>query len=356
MKAFRRFALGCALGLGLFPGCSVPREARSERATSLETIEQKPWGDPDHVIVEVNGRPITKGEFYTRVLSKFGTAEILSGLIKEELFLQEANRRGIKVLPQEADAKVNEIFSDMARKAGGEDELAKIYSEQGIGLSDLKRQIGRDVESQILISKVTLALQRKVDDDALRDYYKKTYRYTRYRIRHIAYSFLPSPGQEEGDRNRLKLEAFNKAVRAADRVRKGEADFAELARAESDDQVTASRGGDCGEFGMVHEDSLMEPALKKAILSLKPGEVSDPVENPNGGYHVFQVTQVFPSEGFSDCKERMREEMLHREPDLQEIEKALGLLRSEGKVRVFGLSQVKAESAAGTVSAPGGIR
>jgi parvulin-like peptidyl-prolyl isomerase len=166
----------------------------------------------------------------------------------------------------------------------------------------------------------------------LRRYYQETYRFTRRRARHIAYDFRGQPGLAAEDQNRLKLEAYNRAARAADRVRKG-ADFASIARAESEDPVTASRGGD---LGYIHEESPMDPNLKKVILALQPKEVSDPVENPNGGYHIFQVTEVVTGESFVDCKEKMRAELVEKEPTLTEIEAALKTLRERYDVKILG--------------------
>jgi parvulin-like peptidyl-prolyl isomerase len=301
----------------------------------MKTLETRPWGDPEHVVATVNGRPITRGDFYVRVLSRFGTAKLLAGILKEELFLQEAERRLLVASPAEVSAKVDEIVADMARDAGGETELEKIYEREGISLSDLRRDLVREVTTQLVIGKVTMAF-RELDDDALRKYYQETYSKTRYRTRHIAYSFAPLPGQSEGDANRRRLEAFNKALRAADSIRKG-ADFATVARAESEDEVTASRGGD---LGFIDQNSPMDPTLKKAILELPADGLSEPVENPAGGYHIFQVTEIVPSESYVDCLEKMRKEIQAKEPTLEEIEAVLMKLRERGAVRVFEFGDV----------------
>jgi parvulin-like peptidyl-prolyl isomerase len=269
-------------------------------------------------------------------------------VIKEEIFFQEAERLGVNVRKEDVARQVDKVLEGLAAEAGGEEALRETYRRERIEIEDLKMDLEREVYPEILIGKVTMAL-RKVDDEALRRYYQETYRHTRRRTRHIAYGFQVEPGSEEGDRNRLKLEAFNRAVRAADRVRKG-ADFASLARAESEDSVTASRGGD---LGFIHEESPMDPALKKVILELRSGEVSDPVENPNGGYHVFQVTEVVPNESFVDCKEKLRVELVEREPNLSEIEAALRTLRDRYNVRILGSPILPGEARQPSPAAPG---
>lgn len=329
---------GTILGLLLtltVAGCGTAGEG-SRRPIEMQKLETAPWGEPSHVIAEVNGRTITRGDFYARVLRRFGTSRVLSGVLKEELFFQEAKQRGIGVSPEEVEAQVDRVVRSMEEEAGGQDALAEAYRREGIDIADLRRDLEREIYPQLVIGKVTRSM-RRIDDAMLRDYYQETYKHTRYVTRHIAFGFLPPPGGAEGDVNRLKLEAYNKASRAADRVRKGNS-FETLARAESEDSVTAQGGGN---LGAIHEDSPMEPALKNAIFALRPGEVSEPVENPSGGYHIFQVTEIIPGESFADAREKIRTELSEREPELEEIEAAVRGLRDRAQVRILGMPGIE---------------
>lgn len=62
------------------------------------------------------------------------------------------------------------------------------------------------------------------------------------------------------------------------------ADFAELARAHSDDPGSASRGGDLGWFGA----GRMVPAFEAAVMGLAPGETSAPVQT-QFGWHIVRL-------------------------------------------------------------------
>ncbi len=67
------------------------------------------------------------------------------------------------------------------------------------------------------------------------------------------------------------------------------ADFAAVARASSDHQATAEKGGD---FGNIRKGQL--PAnIEKMVFSLKPKEVSEPIKESQG-YYIFQVDEVRP--------------------------------------------------------------
>jgi parvulin-like peptidyl-prolyl isomerase len=65
------------------------------------------------------------------------------------------------------------------------------------------------------------------------------------------------------------------------------ADFAELAKSESDDQASAAKGGDLGSFNLTN--NALSPNIKTAIGSLKPGEVSEPIKQ-GAGFYVLKVT------------------------------------------------------------------
>ncbi len=318
-----------ALLLLLLAGClAEPGQVRQER--EIEALDSRPWEEPSHVVAEVNGRPITRGESYRRIMKKFGTRTVLSGILKEELFRQEGERLGIDVRPDEIDARVAEVLRAEASQAGGEEALAEIYRRQGLVLEDVRRDYARDLESHLLVGKVTQAL-RVVDDAALRGYYRETYAKTRYRVRHIPYAY-PLQGFTEEEMARRKKEALEKAQRTTRRIRAG-ADFAQIARQESED-VTRDQGGD---LGWVAEDVEMDPTMKNAIAKLKPGDVSEPVENNlRGAFHVVQVTEISAHRAYEECLESMKKELKEREPDLDEIGGVLQRLWTPGRVKIFG--------------------
>jgi parvulin-like peptidyl-prolyl isomerase len=80
-------------------------------------------------------------------------------------------------------------------------------------------------------------------------------------------------------------EALAKAQDIRKKILAGE-DFAALAKAESDDAVTGTKGGDLGVF----KHGQMVPEFEQAAFTLPVGQVSEPVKT-KFGYHLIQVVQ-----------------------------------------------------------------
>src|SRR5574343_136456 len=72
-------------------------------------------------------------------------------------------------------------------------------------------------------------------------------------------------------------------------LRKAPADFAKVAKAKSDDAVSAEQGGD---LDIVTKGALPAP-VEAAVLKLKQGEISDAVQS-DYGFHVLTVTALKP--------------------------------------------------------------
>jgi len=82
-------------------------------------------------------------------------------------------------------------------------------------------------------------------------------------------------------------EAKAKAENLVAQIRAG-GDFAKLVQLESDDESSKSKGGDLGTWHMTDN---VPDAMRVAVLSLKEGEVSDPVRQ-SGGFYIFHADLV----------------------------------------------------------------
>ncbi|WP_159883133.1 peptidylprolyl isomerase [Paenibacillus puerhi] len=117
-------------------------------------------------------------------------------------------------------------------------------------------------------------------------------------VRHILIGFEDRDGKE-----RTKEAAKAKAQQLADQLRKG-ADFAALAKQESEDDGSRENGGLYKDTPVVQ---WIEP-FKKAAIELKLNEISDPVETAYG-YHVMRV-EARSVASFEEEKENLLGEAL----------------------------------------------
>jgi len=86
-----------------------------------------------------------------------------------------------------------------------------------------------------------------------------------------------------------KAAAKTKAEKILEQARKSPADFAKLAKENSQDSVSAERGGDLNFFG---KGDMVKP-FEEAVFALKEGEISGLVQS-DFGFHIIRVTGIKP--------------------------------------------------------------
>jgi len=131
----------------------------------------------------------------------------------------------------------------------------------------------KKIESSLPLSDADI---KKMYDDNKKEYEQVT-------ARHILVAFKGSPAAQAGKKELTDEEAKAKAEEIRKQLVAG-ADFAELAKKDSDDTGSGSRGGDLGTFG----HGQMVPEFETAAFATKPGEIS-PVVKTQYGYHIIKV-------------------------------------------------------------------
>ncbi len=205
-------------------------------------------------------------------------------------------------------------------------------------LSNLAEQSKLDKESpyreRLEFSRMQILMQAQVDkasseiditgEDQKKYYEANLDRYTQARIRVIYISFVSNPQASGGPKKPLsEEEARKKAEDLVKKLRAG-ADFAELAQQHSDDASSAEKGG---EYGSVKKSDNIPDHIKKAIFALKPGEVSDPVKQPNG-FYIFRAEEI-GVEPF----EKVQDE-IHKTLQTQLFQKWLDATRAAVQVKI----------------------
>jgi peptidyl-prolyl cis-trans isomerase C len=154
-------------------------------------------------------------------------------------------------------------------------------------------------QSNVLAALAVEAMRKdvKVDEADLRKYYDQ--HKSEYEQVHGAHILVRFQGSQVPLRPGLKdltdAEALAKAKDLRAQILAG-ADFADLAKKESDDIGSGNNGGDLGTF----KHGQMVPSFEEAAFKLKPGELSEPIKT-QFGYHLIKV-QTHDAKSFEDVR------------------------------------------------------
>jgi len=299
-------------GFLLWPGAG-PAPAP---ATGTATADDAP-------VAVVDGEKLTKAAYKEFLFQQFGSG-YLDVFINERILAAHGKAQGVVVSDEDARLWIEEQI----KLAGGMPEL------QGLDPDELRRQYQPHARTGCLIER--LVKRRRLSDEGLKREYELRYGEKR-RARHILIrtgsgaqgAEEESPEPEEHPVSPAALEqARKKAEEVHEALAKG-ADFAALARKESQDPVTAGSGGELPEFSKTD----MVPEFSEVAFALKEPEISKPVKS-RFGYHIIQVTKIVPPARALDEKlaAELREEVGKRPLDREEVSRFLTEIRGQAKV------------------------
>jgi peptidyl-prolyl cis-trans isomerase C len=242
------------------------------------------------VLARVNGEAIERWEFdnaVKRIEARAGGPvppekrdEVLRGVLDQlvayHLLAQESRARKIAVADQDGEARLAEIRKSFP----SEDAFKQGIAAQGLTPEHLRDQARTSLEVAKVID-VEVTPKVTVQDAEVSTFYQQNVeRFKQGDSVHASHILFGVPQDATAEQ---KNEAKAKAQAALKEVRGG-ADFASLARAQSQDPGSAPRGGDLGFF----PKGQMNPQFEDAAFKLKAGAVSPVVETPFG-FHIIKV-------------------------------------------------------------------
>jgi peptidyl-prolyl cis-trans isomerase SurA len=143
---------------------------------------------------------------------------------------------------------------------------------------------------------------------------------TQKRLRHI---LIEANDVVTDDDARDRLQSLRQRMTA------GDAEFAELARANSDDPDSASKGGDMG----WHRPGALPPNLEEQVRRLDAGEVSQPFRS-RLGWHIVEITDVRDKDVTEKTLRRDAQQAIRERKRGQEMELWLRQLRDEAYIDI----------------------
>ena len=212
---------------------------------------------------------------------------VLDELIYNEILLEKAKKLNLEASDGEVEDKFTELKSPYT-----EDEFQRRLKDQAMSVEDLKLQLRRQLSIQKLLNREVVAKITITDQDVTDFYNANKAQFNVAEPQYHIAQIVVTPRKEQQLRNRKNDDATNEAEAERkvkmlmDRLNSG-ADFAQLAMDYSEDMNTAGTGGD---LGYVPESALnqSDPALKKAVVGLKAGQVSQPIlVQPKDGTRIL---------------------------------------------------------------------
>lgn len=239
----------------------------------------KEKGPESPVLARVNQAPVSVSRFKEKLrFLKLGFSnlsggmsggdeaklDLLSQLIDEEMYVQEAVKLGVEVSGPEVDLRLAKAESEF------NGDFRKALKQEGIDIDELKEDLKRRITAEKLINSQVYS-KIKVDVTEAKAFFEKNRREFRRPLRIRARQIVVDRPEE--------------ARHIMDELKKG-ANFATLAKARSLSPDSAV-GGDLGYFSKGE----MPPQFEAVMFRMKPGKISEVVKTPYG-YHIFKVEEV----------------------------------------------------------------
>ncbi len=217
------------------------------------------FGQNDKV-ASVNGKEISKDDLYAEMLKTSGP-ETLDLMISDEIIRQETEKEDISVTDEEIAAEIA-VYEE---EYGGDEQLEAALAENGMTIEDLKEEVQTYVKIEKLIGP-----NIEITDEQIKAYFEEN---------------KDSLGQSaKVEASHILTETKEEAEEIKAQLADG-ADFAEVAKEQSTDTVSAENGGQLGTFGAGE----MAPEFEEAAFAMEVGGISEPVET-EFGFHIIKVT------------------------------------------------------------------
>lgn len=251
------------LGLVLAAAAFGQTEKASAPAKN-PTPAQTPGVRPDTVVATIDGRKFTAGEFDAIANSFQGLRQNM--MTDPKTFLE---RYGVLIA------------------------LTKMAESNGLDKTRPYKERLEYSRMQILWQAL---IDRKYDEFEVTAEETKKYfeankdKYVSVKVRAVYIPFSPAPPPQTDPKAKKILTEAEALAQANEVVKKARAgtDFVQLVKEYSQDSTSTPKGG---EFGTFKKSDNMPEHIRKALFSLKTGEVSDPVRQPNG-FYVFRADEA----------------------------------------------------------------
>ena len=244
---------------------------------------RNPDGTVNKALLEARG--MSPLQLKTMLRQELTVAQVLGGVQMSSHGAQQSTRAAVDALFQVRDVQwvKFEPKAYMAQLNPTAEQLQAFYKDPA-NAAWLTTPEQADVQ-YVVLDLDTLKARVSVSDDELRRSYKENIqRYSTPEERRASHILIKAEASASADE---KKAARAKAEQLLAQLQKNPAQFAELARKNSDDPGSGANGGDLDFFA---RGDMVKP-FEDAAYGLKPGQISGLVES-EFGFHIIQLTGV----------------------------------------------------------------
>ncbi len=268
------------------------------------------WGSPapvkakviDEISLVVNQESMTRVEMDEAIAEFFmgqrmnptrpGTAEyetakkaVVDGFVREVLLSEEADREKIEVPDGEVDHEVSQEIENMKKRFASEQEFNDGLKKEGITLDDLKQDAHDKLLRRLKANRVMhakqldLPAQAQVTEADVQQYYDQhPDEYERAKFSMILLRVPPKSKPEYAKQVEVQAQGLVKEL-------KGGADYSATAKKYSEDQGSASNGG---EIGTMARSEIADPKLAKGVFNIPAKGIG--LVRGEEGFYIVKVT------------------------------------------------------------------
>jgi peptidyl-prolyl cis-trans isomerase SurA len=222
--------------------------------------------------------------------------ELLQEMVNDQLLVQQAERdTAIKATEQEVIDQVDQTYQNVRRQFTSDGDFQAQLQQAGFASAEeWRRYLAEQQRRTILRQRLIEVLRQRgtirpipPTDSAMRSFFEKNKASLPKRppvlsLHQIVFAARPD--------SVARQRALRLADSLANALRSG-ANFGELARRSSADSASGANGGELGWF----RRGVMVKNFEDAAFSMKPGEISNPVETEYG-FHIIEVERIQPAE------------------------------------------------------------
>jgi peptidyl-prolyl cis-trans isomerase SurA len=254
----------------------------------------------------------------------------LDHLVEKKLIDQKIKELNIKVTDEEIRQAIDDVKKQ--NNMASQEVLVTALASQGLTFEQYRSQLQEQIEKLKLVS-MEVRAKIQVGETEMREYYEANrVKYSEdetFRARHIFFRT-----NEKAPADDIKR-TMSTALMVLAEAKSGK-DFAELAKSYSEDPAARKDGGALGTF----KKGDMMPELETAILSMKPGEVSELVYT-TAGFHIVKLEERTSGKmkSFESVKTEI-EDTLYRKKSEERFSQWAKELRSKASIEMKDLGGI----------------